>query len=286
MIKTIVYRDHEETLTIPDKNEEVSYLVKEASRITKISPTRIRLYYVHDNNEIVIQNQHELIEMIQANRFVVKDSGPQFSFMINDLFEYIPPLFIWIGFLLCIKPENNNYIKIATCMWMFHYIKRSFEAVFIHTYSHKTIPIFSVMDNSCFKNCIYYWFFAFLISYSVLSGKKNIQVKNMKIIFIILFIVSELLNFYCHLKLRLLRPKGSLKHYCPRGFLFDHITAPNYTFEILSWIFFYLFTNCISVLIFAFCGGFQMFLWADEKRKRLSVNYKEVQNRGRILPFF
>lgn len=285
MKKTFVFGNNEHIVSIPDKKENVSYLIKEAAEFTKIAPNRIRLYFLQGKSEIVVQNQYESIESIKADRFIVKDSGPQFSFMVNDLFEYIPPLLIWMGFLLFIKPECNNWIKIATCMWMFHFSKRSFEAVFVHTYSHKTIPVFSVMDNSCFKNCIYYWIFAFLISYSIISNREKVQITNLKIIYIVLFIVSELLNFYCHIKLRLLRPNGSLKHYCPRGFLFDQITAPNYTFEIFSWIFFFLFTNSIFVLIFAFCGGFQMFLWADEKRKRLSINYKEVEGRGRILPF-
>ena len=166
-------------------------------------------------------------------------------------------------------------------------MKRSFEVVFVHTYSHKTIPIFSIMDNSTFKNCLYYWIFAIVISVNVVRNSQKYLTLNSEVqdVGLAMWIASELLNGYSHLQLRKLRSKGSLGHFLPRGFLFNTITCPNYTFEILSWVGFTMYVQTYTAALFPVCGGVQMLLWADEKRKRLATKWPEVMHRGRITPF-
>lgn len=51
---------------------------------------------------------------------------------------------------------------LACYYWIFHYAKRIFETLFIHSFSHSTMPIFNL-----FKNCSYYWGFAAFVSYFV-----------------------------------------------------------------------------------------------------------------------
>jgi very-long-chain enoyl-CoA reductase len=138
-------------------------------------------------------------------------------------------------------------------------------------------------QRNVFKNCGYYWLFAFWITLSIL---KHQQVSSfLSKISIILFFIFEILNFHCHVYLRNLRPKGSTEYCLPKGLFFDSITCPNYTFEILSWISFSLFSSVLSSYVFTFAGAAQMFVWAEKKRKRLINQYPEAKTRGRLTPF-
>ena len=53
------------------------------------------------------------------------------------------------------------------------------------------------------------------------------------------------------------------------GFLFEFITCPNYTAEILGWLFFNIGTQTLMGYAFMLSGAFQMYLWAVQKHKRL-----------------
>lgn len=281
----LAYKDQVKDVTFDKFPTEVE-LRKAAVEMTGIKFDRIRLYYFMKNHRICLQ-MFQKITFIPSREFVIEDSGPQFSFMVNDLLEYIPPIIIWISLLFWYKTPLTEYIQMSTVMWVMHFAKRSFEAVFVHTYSRKTLPIFSAVDNSCFKNCLYYWLFSLAISYSVIRNPYYLDTdfSFLQPIGLFLWIISELLNGYSHLRLRALRPKGSLDHFLPTGFLFDHITSPNYTFEILAWLAFAFYAQRIMCYNFALFGCVQMLIWADQKRRRLAIRYPEVLRRGRISPF-
>lgn len=83
--------------------------------------------------------------------------------------------------------------------------------------------------------CIrYYWGFAFAIgfplahpAYTPPSSALSVQVGAA------IFALSELGNLTCHVMLRNLRPAaGSKQRPIPKGFLFDLVSCPNYTFEV------------------------------------------------------
>ena len=52
--------------------------------------------------------------------------------------------------------------SIAAGCWTLHYVKRLLETLFVHRFSHATMPIMNL-----FKNCAYYWGFAFYVGYYV-----------------------------------------------------------------------------------------------------------------------
>ena len=266
-----------------ESNEDLNNedLIKIAIKEIHINPSRIRLYYNGKNGRILL-HPRETIQQVGTNEFYVCDTGPQLPFRFAQLLEYVPCIFIWLIVYIILKPESNSYVKILSCMWIFHYCRRAFEVCFVHIFSNATIPIFSILDNSSFKNCLYYWTFAGLQSYFGLRSHSYNEQLNL--FGIIIYILGEIGNCYSHIKLRLLRPKGSLLHYKPTGFLFDFITCPNYTCEILSWIGFAMCSQTIISILFPICGGSQMILWAHEKREKLAYSFPEVRERGRILP--
>ena len=110
-----------------------------------------------------------------------------------------------IGFILTRYASHKSLTSVTSLFYILHFCKRLFETLFVHTFSHATMPIKNV-----FKNCIYY------CGYGCLNGYVNRDVymdqlfKNNKesIILSCLFIgacTTEVLNGYCHLYLRLLR---------------------------------------------------------------------------------
>jgi very-long-chain enoyl-CoA reductase len=261
-------------------------LVKDAAKITGLHSSRLRIYVQRDGDLIQLQPQ-EAISSFNTDEFLVVDSGPQLSFRLDNLIEYIPPIFIWLLIVWLSGTTATEYLKTATLMWMLHYTKRTLEAAFVHVYSQPTLPIWSLKDNSSVKNCAYYWGFAVAMTVSVLfaSRSKSEAASHVQQFGRAIFVLSEILNGYCHLALRKLRPKGSLAHVCPRGFLYNRITCPNYTFEILSWVAFAMYAQTIIAIVFPIVGGAQMFIWADEKRTKLALSFPEVAQRGRITPF-
>ena len=73
----------------------------------------------------------------------------------------------------------------------------------------------------------------------------------------------------CHVILANLRPAGAKGYVIPRGFLFNLITCPNYTAEILGWVGFTVATQTAAAALFTLVGAGQMARWALGKHKRL-----------------
>ena len=69
-----------------------------------------------------------------------------------------------------------------------------------------------------------------------------------------LFILSELGNLYTHVYLRSLRIGNSADYVNPQNYLFKNIACPNYSFEILSWIAFTIYTKNKVSIAFTICG--------------------------------
>jgi very-long-chain enoyl-CoA reductase len=280
----LVWKGRKATVTLPQP-PTTDALIREAERISGISRNRIRLYFEVNGHSI----QLAPVDPIPPDPIVltIVDSGPQVSPTIESLIEYIPPIFLWLLVLLIVRPEFNEYVQLTTLMWVLHFAKRVFEVLFIHTFSMATLPLFSIKDNSAFKNCGYYWAFAVAMALNMtIAAEKYSAIDHGRgEAGLVIWCTSEILNGYCHIALRKLRPKGSLGHFFPKGFLFNTIVAPNYTFEILAWVGFAMFSQTLVSIVFPIVGGVQMFIWAHEKRKRLAIQFPIVARRGRILPF-
>lgn len=243
-----------------------------------------------------------LADSVQLNKLgkelYFKDLGPQIGWSTVFLCEYAGPLFCYLitylrpSILYGPRAADANYhyaVNIAAACWSFHYAKRILETIFVHRFSHATMPIMNL-----FKNCTYYWGFAFYVGYYINHPLYTPALfKDLQIYAGLLgFIISELGNFSIHIALRNLRPPGTTERKIPKPtvnpftFLFNLVSCPNYTYEIGAWLSFSILTQAFPALLFAAAGGGQMIIWALGKHR----NYrKEFPNypRGRksIIPF-
>lgn len=227
-----------------------------------------------------------------------KDLGPQIGWTTVFLTEYAGPLFIYAFFYIrpsfiygqdALNEPRAFVVDLAAGCWCFHYGKRLLETLFVHRFSHATMPI-----RNIFKNCGYYWGFSAYIAYymnhplytSPTLGNKQIYAG------LAIFIFSEIGNFSIHIALRNLRPYNSARRLIPYPglnpftWLFHFVSCPNYTYEVFAWIGFTAMTQCFPVGLFTLAGFYQMTVWSFNKL----VNYKREfsdfpRNRTAIIPF-
>ena len=134
----------------------------------------------------------------------------------------------------------------AAICWSVHYAKRLLETLFVHRFSHATMPL-----RNLFKNCSYYWLFAMYVAYHVNHPLFTAPSKLQFYIGATMFALCELGNLSIHLALRNLRPPGTSVRKIPMPTknpftaLFNWVSCPNYTYEVYSWIGFTIMTSCL-----------------------------------------
>lgn len=101
-----------------------------------------------------------------------RDLGAQISWVTVFLTEYAGPLFIYLLFYFRVPfiygrkydftSSRHTVVHLACMCHSFHYIKRLLETLFVHRFSHGTMPL-----RNIFKNCTYYWGFAAWMAYYI-----------------------------------------------------------------------------------------------------------------------
>jgi len=231
-----------------------------------------------------------------GSKLYLKDLGPQIGWDTVFKVEYAGPLFVYLWFYTrpwlfygseaAAKPYAQ-VVKIAAVCWSVHYAKRLFETMFIHRFSHATMPIFNL-----FKNSAYYWGFAGYVAYHVNHPLYTSPSQLQMWIGLGIFTVCELGNFSIHLLQRNLRPPGTKERripfpdWNPLTQLYNLVSCPNYTYEVGSWIGFTIMTQCLPAGMFAFAGFYQMAVWALGKHRNYKKEFpKYPRSRKAIIPF-
>lgn len=286
-------KDTEVVLTGENKNLE-SILLQLSNNNKGISKYRLRLTYLKENKQIPII-EDSFFENFNADgmELFVKDLGPQISWRLVFCAEYFGPILIhslayWLSKQPSVasklqsssNPPNPALNKIAYYLVIAHYLKREFETIFVHQFSLATMPLFNL-----FKNSFHYWVLngAIAIGYFgygfLFNDERLFEIyqflgfDNLGLL-IGLFTISELWNFYIHIRLRLWGDKqkklGNTKKRVPiNGGIFKVLIAPNYSFEVWSWIWFALiFKLNVFSLIFLAVSTVQMYLWAQKKNRK------------------
>lgn len=237
-----------------------------------------------------------------------KDLGPQIGWQTVFLVEYAGPLVVyplvmvvahlaWQGvtvaglqrWLAAVVAHPAALLpahpvqQLALACWVGHYLKRELETLFVHRFSHGSMPLMNI-----FKNSGYYWGFAAYVSYFVNHPLYTPPECKMQVpIAFGVFLLAELGNFWSHMILRNLRRPGTRERKIPRGFLFEYVSCPNYTFEIIAWIAFGVMTQTVAALLFALVGALQMTQWGIGKHRNYLREFGDKYPRSRriIIPF-
>lgn len=264
-----------------------SVLKKVSQNNRGISVHRLRLTYLKENKQIpVISDEFFAEETVE--KLYVKDLGPQISWRLVFVCEYLGPIIIHTTlYFLSKQPllhngqRYNPYLnRLAYLLVCAHYLKREVETIFVHQFSQDTMPLFNL-----FKNCFHYWVLNGLIGLgyfgkgflfndsSLFRVYSSFKINNLSTL-VALFAVFELWNFYAHVKLRLWgnyqKKLGNKKTRLPLNEgIFKLLVAPNYTFELWSWITFTLvFKFNLFAVLFTVVSGAQMYIWAQKKNKK------------------
>ncbi|EDW74846.1 uncharacterized protein Dwil_GK15900 [Drosophila willistoni] len=237
----------------------------------------------------------ESLSVHSGDKIYIIDLGPQIAWKTVFVAEYAGPLIVYLIFYL--RPEFIYGKKagksisltthIAAVCYILHYVKRLLETIFVHRFSHATMPL-----RNLFKNCSYYWGFTVCVSYQV--NHPFYSSPGMSTVWLALgsFALCEQGNLSIHLALRNLRPPGTsvrkipVPDHNPLTKLFNLVSCPNYTYEIGTWLSFSVMTSCTAAYLFAFVGTLQMIIWSMAKQRKYLKEFKDYpQQRRCIFPY-
>ncbi|CAH1103064.1 unnamed protein product [Psylliodes chrysocephalus] len=275
-------------------SSKVGEIKKEIAKVAKIAVERQSLRSEAKGKDL--KDDLTIPNLESLRKVYVKDLGPQIGWNTVFLLEYAGPLFIyaavatrpWILYgTYSNEPEITTTAKIALACWSVHYLKRILETLFVHRFSHGTMPI-----RNLFKNCGYYWGFTLYVAYHTNHPLFTPPPLLFQMVGLGLFAICEGGNLACHVLLRNLRPAGSTVRKipkpdrCPLNILFDYVSCPNYTYEVGSWIGFTILTSCIPAGLFTAAGAYQMTIWALGKHRNYKKEFSDYpKQRKAIIPF-
>uniref|UniRef100_A0A8C9XY61 Trans-2,3-enoyl-CoA reductase-like 2a n=1 Tax=Sander lucioperca TaxID=283035 RepID=A0A8C9XY61_SANLU len=223
-----------------------------------------------------------------------RDLGPQLGWTIVFMAECIGPLLTYLLFYFRVPyiyshkygftSSPHPVVRLACACHTFHYMKRLIETIFVHRFSHGTMPLGTM-------NCAYYWGFSAWLAYYINHPLYTPPCDKC----LFLFQMCELGNFSIHLTLTNLRGEGSRSRRFPMPtknpftWLFVFVSCPNYTYEVYAVGYIininpFTAPKCLLAL-YTLLGFIQMTIWAKGKHRAYSREFKDYPNlRMAIIP--
>ncbi len=184
---------------------------------------------------------------------------------------------------LCLEWGRPQTFLIAGA-WIFHFTRRTAEALFVHRYSGRPVPPLDYLVEY-----LYYWGFGYWIARGLNASTASLNAStaseattHLFILGLSIFVLGEAGNAWAHQKLRALRTSfGSSERKLPRGGAFELVACPHYLFEITSWVGFAVMTRVTGAFVFLGLGAAILATYA---RTRHLAYQKEFDGRdGRAL---
>ena len=197
---------------------------------------------------------------------------------IHNIVSYSGALLVFWGMLawrarsLLASPT----VGLAAALWSAHFVRRTWESAFVHRYGKASIG-----PGDYLTEYVYYWGFAAWIAWSVAATGARTPIIWLQGLGLLLFVLAEAGNASAHRTLRKLRSPGGRERQIPRGWLFQRLSCPHYSFEILSWAGFNLVTQTWAGVAFMLVGAGILGAWAHTRH---AAYRKEFDGReGRAL---
>ena len=159
------------------------------------------------------------------------------------IFDGAPVLFA-IGYAMTLTATATPIQWIMAILFVLHFGKRCFEALFVHKYSGP-IDVFSVVQITGFYS-LAVWLGLFTTA-SVTQAPDMITWIGLAT-----FAAGTFINAYHHVLLANLRAHGSNEYVIPRGGLFGVIVCPHYLGELLAWLGIALVSRQLAMYIWFF----------------------------------
>ena len=138
--------------------------------------------------------------------------------------------------------------KVFLCIWLSHYIHRSFIYPFVIDMTNPKMPISIAISAFCF-NLINVSIQAFGIFYFT-SYSDDWLLNSTFICGLTLFVIGMFINIRSDYLIVALRKENGAGYHIPSKFMHKYISAPNYFGEILEWIGWAILTWSISGVVF------------------------------------
>lgn len=236
---------------------------------------------------MLLNHDERLLEaygLMEGSELTVKDLGPQITWRTVFLLEYLGPLLLH-QLLYALHPQPLTLTQhLAYACITLHFLKREYETLFVHRFSHATMPLRNLVKNSA-----HYWLGSGLAVgwemyyYKQYEGGES---EWRTIFWACMFMAAELGNLYTHVVLRRLRAHDPKARGIPHGFGFHWVSCPNYLFESAAWLAFAKMTGLRSAWLFWALATAQMYWWA---RKKHDIYRKEFlaypRERKAMFPF-
>ena len=171
---------------------------------------------------------------------------------------------------------------ICTVLWMFHFLRRVGETVFLFSFKRKR----DLNEAAAF---LWYGAWAFWIGLSIRSIGTTSPGTALLVIGLVFFALGEFGNAYCHYILVNLRKtqvqqQSRSGHLIPHGFLFRWFVAPHYNCEALAWLGFAMCSFTLPSLIFVVVSVLAMAPRAIEADKKYKEEFGEDYTKlGRVV---
>lgn len=160
---------------------------------------------------------------------------------------------------------------------MGHFLKRELESMFLHRFSSQTMPA-----NNLIVNCTYYWLLNglfigyFLLHPSYTEPSYSPLIKNLLVGG---FCFAELMNFFCHLSLRNLRPPGTKARGIPKGWGYDLVSCANYFWETVAWATYAGLVKSVPAYVFLLATLFILNKWSKDRHRKYIKEFDGKEGR-------
>jgi len=154
---------------------------------------------------------------------------------------YTTPIIIYVAFWIEGGAPQSPYHLVVLGAFLFHFIRRILEILFVNSYSRPT-PLRALVPIALLYGGVAASSAFFQVHTSGQSTSSPTFVLGT-----VVFGLGELLNGYHHWLLARLRPPGVHTYFMPRGGLFGWVASPHYFGEILSFVGYAMMSDLLPV---------------------------------------